>query len=179
MYDISGNYDIYGEILDNTIHKCCFFLCLLVVGAVGIVFLLRWWYKSINEDEETSESSEEFQSAINERIAMIFASVVISFAIIGGCIATVKDLLEGLYDKNNNAYIVVDEVFAIKSKQGIGLWVNESVYTLVYEQDGETIEVDVDIDCCDLEEGRYTDKIIVYSAHSNIVVDVIENADKR
>ena len=55
---------------------------------------------------------------------------------------------------------------------------HKTLYTLIYEKDNDEKEVTIDISKCAIYEGNYTDTILVYASHSQVVVDVIEPAQK-
>ena len=183
MGNISNNYARYADTLQECVSRSILSLIYLSAALIVCIVIARLWYKNIKEDEVSDDPDAEVDvwginmHATNDMIGLVIASVLVLCAFVGGCI-TNHNITNYLYDKNNDAYVVVNGNFAVKSKQyGLGVG-HKTLYTLIYEKDNDEKEVTIDISKCAIYEGNYTDTILVYASHSQVVVDVIEPAQK-
>ena len=184
MGNISNNYERYADTLQECVSRSILSLIYLSAALIVCIVIARLWYKNIKEDEVSDDPDAEVDvwginmHATNDMIGLVIASVLVLCAFVGGCITNIHNITNYLYDKNNDAYVVVNGNFAVKSKQyGLGVG-HKTLYTLIYEKDNDEKEVTIDISKCAIYEGNYTDTILVYASHSQVVVDVIEPAQK-
>lgn len=174
MFDISKEYATYADLLQDRVQTHVFFLICFLLFFIGLTVFLVWWVKSTKKEEELTDSPKERRHNKRENIEIGVISAFIFLFILGGSVQTVCELSDCLYDKNHNAYVVVDGDFTVeKEEYGFGR-ARDEVYTLIYQQDGEKVEVDLVTKYCDIAEGVYTDKILVFSSRSQVLLDVVE-----
>ena len=169
MCDVSNKYAVYGEILSGEIYKTIVFVGLiLLVIAVAAIFLVRW-RRSIWNDETGDEQSK----SKREWWVSVIALAIIS---IGALLHFSVHLANIAYDLNHQAYVVLDDKFAITCMEWGGRTADKDTYSIEFKQDGRSVEITPDWReyYYTLESGVYTDTVLVYSQKSEIVVDMFE-----
>ncbi len=134
MYDLSQNYDSYVAILNDHIYTNMALLLLLFAAVVGITFGVIWFIRRKRNKENT----------IKENVEIIVCFSLLIVAVIGVTVTCCKGLSQAIYDKDHQAYEVIEAPFRVKMQEyGWGIRSSE-VYSIIYEKDGDYVEMDVE-----------------------------------
>ncbi len=174
--DNISKYDEYAEILKKGMRGDGILLSIALVIVVGLaVFFIVFIYRSNKHSEWINKELGQESTLKKDNIKLAVGSLVFVVALAIGGFMWYKEYSKYRYDIDNNAYVFVENGFTIEDvKYGHGRGNYKPQHRLTYRQNGKLVEVHVDTDCFYVEEGDYTDCILVYGSKSKVVVDLIE-----
>ena len=96
-----------------------------------------------------------------------------AIAILGATIVCVSEIAQCISDKNSHSYIIVQSDFSIEKKQySYGLWVDDDMYSLKYNNNGKEYHTKINTTYCPLNPGNYSNTTLVISSKSKIVLEI-------